>query len=240
MLSSVFFLVFTISSVTSVIGLFIGNGINSKRVDVVAGLYEISAGMMTGIVCFEMIPESIEVFNINLTLIGCVIGVLLTLLLDIFVNRYKKVKNNMLSSSALIIIISMSIHNIVEGIAIGSAYIYSVSLGMSILMTNTLHDIPEAMVIGIGLNKEKATIFKRVRKAIFLGIPTAIGAFIGNIIGSISDAYIALSLSIAGGCMLYIVACDLIPSSKEISKKKIVSLIYILGILIGLFISKFG
>jgi ZIP family zinc transporter len=227
-----------ISIITSVVGLFIGNGINSKKLNVVASLYEISAGMMTGIVCFEMIPKSIEVYNINLTLIGCIVGTILTLLLDIIVNKFKKINNKIVSASALLIIISMSIHNIVEGIAIGSAFVYSISLGLSILISNSLHDIPEAIVIGIGLNKEKNGMLKKVTKAIFLGMPTAIGGAIGNIIGGISDTYIALSLSIAGGCMLYIVACDLIPSSKEISKNKIVSLVYIIGILIGLFITK--
>ncbi|MDF2866037.1 MAG: putative divalent heavy-metal cations transporter [Clostridia bacterium] len=237
MVSSVFFLVFTVSVTTSIVGLFLGSGINSKRKNVVASLYEISAGMMTGIVCFEMIPEGIEVANINLTLIGCIIGALFTLLLDIAVNRYKNKKNKLINSSSLIIIISMSVHNIVEGIAIGSALVYSMSLGISILISNALHDIPEAMVVGIGINKERNNIIRKILKAIILGIPTALGAIIGNIVGSVSNTYIALSLSLAGGCMLYIVACDLIPSSKEISKRKIVSLVYIIGILFGLYIS---
>jgi len=92
--------------------------------------------------------------------------------------------------------------------------------------------------VGIGLNKKKSPMFIKIIKAVLLGTPTAVGAIIGNIIGNISNTYIAFSISIAGGCMLYIVACDLIPSSKEISKKKVVSLVYIFGILIGLYISK--
>jgi len=235
---NVFFLVCISSIITSVIGVFIGNVINSKRSTIVAGLYEISAGMMTGIVCFEMIPESIEISNIYLTLFGCILGIALTLILDVFVNRYNKTKGNLINSSALIIIISMSVHNIVEGIAIGSAFVFSLSLGISLLVLNIVHDIPETIVVGIGLNKEKRKMVNKVIKAIYLGLPTAIGAIIGSILGSISDTYIALSLSISGGCMLYIVSCDLIPSSKEISKRKFVSLIYIIGLLIGLYIIK--
>ncbi len=238
MLSDVFFNVLIISVTISVIGLFIGNGINSKRINIVASLYEMSAGMMTGIVCFEMLPKCIEVSNIDIALIGCIIGTILTLLLDIIINKLKNINIKIISSSALLIIISMSIHNIVEGIAIGSAFIYSISLGLSILISNSLHDIPESIVVGIGLNKKKSPMFIKIIKAVLLGTPTAVGAIIGNIIGNISNTYIAFSISIAGGCMLYIVACDLIPSSKEISKKKIVSLVYIFGILIGLYISK--
>ncbi|MDD2376590.1 MAG: ZIP family metal transporter [Clostridia bacterium] len=233
---NVFFIVFVMGIITSIVGVLIGNGINSKRSNIVAGLYEISAGMMTGIVCFEMLPESIEISNIYLTLFGCISGVILTLILDIFVNRCKKIKYNSINTSALIIIISMSIHNIVEGIAIGSSFVFSLSLGISILILNLVHDLPETIVVGIGLNKENTNMLKKLIKAVLLGMPTAIGAIFGIILGTISDTYIALSLSLSGGCMLYIVACDLIPSSKEISKKKIVSLIYIIGLLLGLFI----
>ena len=235
---NVFFLVCIRGVITSVVGVLIGNGINSKRSNVVASLYEISAGMMTGIVCFEMIPESMGISNIYLTLFGCILGVILTLALDIFVNKYDKLKNNLINKSALIIIISMSIHNIVEGIAIGSAFVFSVSLGISILILNIVHDLPETIVIGIGLNMEKNTMFKKVVKAALLGTPTAVGAILGSIVGNISDTYIALSLSLSGGCMLYIVSCDLIPSSKKISNKKMISIVYIIGILIGLYIIK--
>ena len=235
---NVFSLICITGVITSVVGVLIGNNINSKRNNVVASLYEISAGMMTGIVCFEMIPESIEISNIYLTLFGCIIGVLLTLMLDIFVNRYDKIKNNLINTSALIIIISMSIHNIVEGVAIGSAFVFSMSLGMSILILNIVHDLPETIVIGIGLNMEKNSMSKKVIKAVLLGTPTAFGAILGSILGNISDTYIALSLSLSGGCMLYIVSCDLIPRSKKISKKKMISIIYIIGILIGLYIIK--
>ncbi len=69
-------------------------------------------------------------------------------------------------------------------------------------------------------------------------VTSVVGVFISNLMGCISNTYTSVSLSISDGCMLYIVACDLIPSSKEISKNKIVSLVYIIGILIGLYIIK--
>lgn len=235
---NVFFVVLLTGIITSLLGLFIGTGINSKRSGIVAGLYEISAGMMTAIVCFEMLPDSIEISNIYLAILGAITGIIFTFILDIFVTRVQKKKKNVVNSSAILIIIAMSIHNIVEGVAIGSAYIYSLSLGITILISNTLHDLPETIVVGIGLNKQKTSMINRVIKAFFLGFPTAIGAIIGNVVGSISDTYVAISLAASGGCMLYIVACDLLPSSKEISNKKVISLIYIFGLLLGLYIIK--
>lgn len=238
MLLNTFFVVFVISIIVNLIGLFLGNGINSKKIDFIAGLYEISAGMMTGIVCFEMLPESVQISDIYITVFGYVFGVILTFILDASVNNYNKNKQKVISTTALIVIIAMSFHNVVEGIAIGSGFVYSVSLGITLLIANTLHDIPETLVIGIALNKEKTSKSKRIFKSILLALPTAIGAILGNILGNISETYVAMSLSLSGGCMLYIVACELIPSSKEISKNKIVSLTYILGIIIGLYITK--
>lgn len=237
---NIFLVVFGISVITNIIGTFLGSGINSNRYNLVAMMYEIAAGMMTGIVCFEMLPESVEISNVYTTIFYCIIGVFLTLLLELYLNKNNKVKGNKISTTALIIIIAMSIHNIIEGVAIGSSFIYSTSLGITILIANTIHDIPETIVIGIAINKEQNAVMKKIMKSIVLALPTAIGAIIGNMIGSISDTYVAISLAISGGCMLYIVACDLIPSSKEISKSKYVYLTYIIGILVGLFVIKLG
>jgi len=237
---NIFLVVFGISVITNILGVFIGSGINSNRYNFVALMYEIAAGMMTGIVCFEMLPESVEISNVYTTILYCIVGVFLTLLMEIYLNRYNKVKSKKISTTAIIIILAMSIHNIIEGVAIGSSFIYSTSLGITILIANTIHDIPETVVVGIALNKQKTSTLKRISKSIALALPTAIGAIIGNMIGSISDTYVAISLAVSGGCMLYIVACDLIPNSKEISKSKFVYLTYIIGILVGLFVINFG
>jgi ZIP family zinc transporter len=237
---NVFLLVLGLSIIVNIFGVFVGSVVNSNRYNFVAMMYEIAAGMMTGIVCFEMLPESVDISNVYLTIFYSFIGIILTLLLDIYLNKYNKKKQKLINTMAFIIIIAMSIHNIIEGVAIGSSFVYSVSLGITILIANTIHDIPETLVIGIAINKEKNTVKKRIMKSILLALPTAIGSVIGSIIGSISDTYVAISLSVSGGCMLYIVACDLIPSSKEISKNKLVYLTYIIGILIGLFVIKIG
>ena len=60
----------------------------------------------------------------------------------------------------------------------------------------------------------------KVSKVIFYvvlsGITTGIGAFFGAIVGSISEAVIAICLSFAAGAMLYIVSGELIPESNKL------------------------
>ena len=50
---------------------------------------------------------------------------------------------------------------------------------------------------------------------ILSGITTGIGAFVGKIIGGISENVISICLTFAAGAMLYIVSGELIPDSQQ-------------------------
>ena len=94
------------------------------------------------------------------------------------------------------------------------------------------------MVVGITSKISGNKFLKNVLNSIIVGACVGIGCFVGNIFGNIGDRYISFSLSIAAGAMLYIVACELIPNSKELKPKRVVSIMYIVGIIIGGILSK--
>lgn len=231
----IFVIMILISLLSSGIGGIISCLIKVGNKNVVAALYEFTAGIMTSIVCFDMLPECFEISSIFLTIIGVIMGTLVIIYIEekVSVKKYKKYNR-----VSLILLIAMSFHNFIEGIAIGSSYIYSVVLGTKILVSMVLHDIPESMVVGItskvDTNRNKETIFN----SIVCGIFTGIGALFGYLIGDLNSRYIAICLSIAAGSMLYIVSSDLIPNSNKISKNKKVYVVYIVGILIGAIITK--
>ncbi|MDR2542033.1 MAG: hypothetical protein LBC80_01065, partial [Treponema sp.] len=70
------------------------------------------------------------------------------------------------------------------------------------------------------------------------GATTLLGGVIGVFIGGISDLAIALSLSAAGGAMLYIVFGEIIPQSVIMTKDRTSSIVTLFGIIIGLIITK--
>lgn len=228
-----------LGAISSFIGGFLGSICSIKRKKMVSFLYEITAGVMTGIVCFEMLPESFGMANIMYSLIGVFIGVFLIYILDLFIQNInnKKSKNNN-KIIALVVMLSMALHNGIEGLAIGSSFIFSISLGTSVLLGMFLHDIPEGMVVGITSKVEGKSIKRIIFETSIVGACVGIGTFIGGYIGKINEKYIAISLSIAAGAMLYLVACELIPESKENSKDKKIYLAYIIGIIIGALISE--
>lgn len=226
-------LFFTIlGAISSAIGGLLAILIHIKTKNNLASLFEITAGMMTGIVCFDMLPESLEIASIWYSIIGVVIGIgsIFSINSILIANNNKKDKNFHTSFVALI---SMGLHNAIEGIAIGAGFSHSYSLGISLLLSIFLHDIPEGMVVGMLNQKDTKKISKIIFHTILVGGCVGIGCFLGLILGDINDRYIALNLSIASGAMLYIVACDLIPSSKKLTNDKKISLIYMLGVFIG-------
>lgn len=69
---------------------------------------------------------------------------------------------------------------------------------------------------------------------ILSGITTGIGAFVGKIIGGISQDVISICLTFAAGAMLYIVSGELIPESNTLNKGKWSTIGIIIGFILGL------
>lgn len=224
--------------ISSGIGGFLGGIITLKTKRGMAMLFEVTAGMMTGIVCFDMLPESFKIANVWYSMFGVIIGISIIYYLNKTVEKINNKKNNKVySTTSIVIMLAMAIHNMIEGLAIGSGFVFSIHLGISILISIFLHDIPEGMVVGMTNKVDHKKIGKVTLNGMIVGGCSGIGALLGSIIGEISNVWICLSLSFAAGAMLYIVACDLIPTSKNMSKSKLASVTYILGILIGAIIT---
>lgn len=226
-----------LGAISGLIGGTLGSICSIKSKKIVSFLYEITAGVMTGIVCFEMLPESLGMANIIYSVLGICVGVLLIYILDLFIQKLNNTKNNS-KIIALVVMLSMAIHNAIEGLAIGSSFVFSISLGASVLLGMFLHDIPEGMVVGITSKIEGKHTKRIIFETSIVGACVGIGTFIGGYIGKINEKYIAISLSIAAGAMLYLVACELIPESKKNSKEKKIYLAYIIGIIMGALLSK--
>lgn len=80
-----------------------------------------------------------------------------------------------------------------------------------------------------GMNPSKVLFY-----VILSGITTGVGAFVGKIIGGISDNVISICLTFAAGAMLYIVSGELIPESNTLYKGKFPILGNIIGFILGL------
>lgn len=218
---------------SSVVGAILPYFVKFKNKKTINFLYQFVSGIMVGIVCISMIPESIDISGMSVTIIGIIIGTIIILLIDFIIS---KINPNNKINRLILIISSMSLHNIIEGIAVGASLEYSFSLGISIFLAMFLHDVPEGIIVGVANLDNNKTIKKVFKNSFIVGIFSGIGILIGMFFGSISNFYTGLSLSLSAGAMLYIVTKTLIQEEGKESSY-VISISFIIGVLISTIIT---
>ena len=142
---------------TTLIGLFFGTfgttiggiiGVSIKNTSnkFLSFILSFASGLMLAVVCFDLIPESMEISNITNTVIGVILGVICMIICDMLVDKKFNVNNkntNGLLKTGIIVSIGLALHNFPEGLAIGSSFDASIKLGYSLALAICLHDIPE-------------------------------------------------------------------------------------------------
>ena len=127
------------------IGGIIGVVLKNVSNKLISFILEFAAGLMLAIISFDLIPESIEIANIQTSFMGIVTGIISMIICDSLIKtKFKKLeKNNTLARTGIIIGIGLAIHNFPEGLAIGSGFGVSGILGISLAIVIAMHDIPE-------------------------------------------------------------------------------------------------
>lgn len=203
---------------------------------------------MTAIICFELIPEALEIASLPVTILGIILGIFMMIICDLLVDkkfskRSKTVDNsnktniiskkNNLLKTGIIVSIGLAIHNFPEGLAIGSGFEASLKLGLSLAIAICFHDIPEGISMAVPMKNGGMKVSKVIYYVILSGITTGIGAFFGSIVGGISQEVIAMCLAFAAGAMIYIVSGELTPESNKLYKGRMSAIGNILGFVIG-------
>jgi len=201
-----------------------------------------ASGLMLSIVCFDLIPESMELTSILNTIVGVILGVVCMMICDILVNKKFSINNgntkNNLLKTGIIVSIGLALHNFPEGLAIGSGFEASITLGYSLALAICLHDVPEGIAMGVPMKSGGMRVSKIIFYVIMSGITTGIGAFFGALVGTIGKEVIAMCLAFAGGAMLYIVSGELIPESNNLYKGKMPVIGNVIGFIIGMFATR--
>lgn len=148
-------------------------------------ILQFAAGLMTAIICFDLIPEAIELSGLGNTLMGIVIGVIAMILCDNIIktkgNGRLRSKNSLLQTG-IIVGIGLSLHNFPEGLAIGSGFGASMKLGYSLAIAILLHDIPEGISMSVPMKNGGMSKFKVIIYTLLSGVTTGLGAFFGAIV----------------------------------------------------------
>lgn len=141
---------------TTLLGLFFGTfgttlggiiGVTFKNTSnrFLSFILEFAAGLMMAIICFDLIPESLELTNIVIALLGIMFGIFVMFFCDNTIKKMNFKNKSSLLRTGIVVGIGLALHNFPEGLAIGSGFEASLTLGYSLAIAILLHDIPEGI-----------------------------------------------------------------------------------------------
>jgi len=159
-------------------------------------------------------------------------------------DHYDMHKNNQsdkkhdLFIAGIVMAFAIALHNLPEGMIIGASYAadsgnITSGAGFVIAIVIGLHNIPEGMSVSAPLVSGGTKPWKAIMITAVSGVPTIIGAAIGYSLGLVSPIWLSLSLSFAGGAMLYVVFGELLPESFLMWKSKAPGIFALIGTLVG-------
>lgn len=204
-------------------------------------LLSLSSGLMLAVVCFDLLPESFQMGGLHYGILGIILGGAMIIAFEGLINSYIRSKGsanspNKYIRAGILMGIGIALHNLPEGLAIGSGFMATTEFGWKLALVIALHNIPEGIAMVTPMIIGGAKPYKAFVASILAGLPTGLGAMIGYLIGSISPVFISISLGFAGGAMLYITANELIPEARELYKGRISTIGLIGGLIVGILI----
>jgi len=205
-------------------------------------MLSIAAGVMIAASFWSLLSPSIEMAeNLGMNKIimptfGFISGGLLLLISDKFFQK----KNDTISDKKkriFMLIFSITMHNIPEGLAVGVAFgsvMYGLE-GATILSALGLalgigiQNFPEGTAVSVPLRREGLSR----KKAFFYGQLSGIVEPIAGVIGALLVLKVRFILpfllSFAAGAMIYVVVQELIPESQTNKRKSLISICTLIG-----------
>jgi zinc transporter ZupT len=132
------------------------------------------------------------------------IGVLATPLLIEGIGRLRKRVGSEAFRAAFLIALGIGLHNLGEGLAIGSAYaVGEIALGTLLVLGFLLHNTTEGIGIVAPIARERPDFVRLLGLGALAGLPTVLGAWIGGF--SYSPATTVLFLAIGAGAVAQVI-----------------------------------
>lgn len=209
-----------------------------------AALMGFSGGIVLAIVLLHMAPESIELAGWLAMLLWAVAGAIFVEFLhkvlphhDVQVGcdeaEIERMRAASLAQTGILLCIGVAIHNLPEGLAIGAGLEQPDGFGLELALLLIVHNIPEGLAMAAPLRLGGFRNGQVLLLTVLAGLPTAIGAVIGVLIGQISPVFIGSTIAFGGGAMLYLTVKELVPQALRLCDKKMTLLSLLVGLGVG-------
>lgn len=173
-----------------------------------------AAGALLAAAFFELLPESIEATAEGAATRWVLVGIVLFFLLEHFLHwfhHHHEHDEGISKTTAPLIIIGDSLHNFLDGIAIGAAFLINLPTGIVTALAVAAHEIPQeigdfGLLLATGMRRKKVIIIN-----VISALTATAGALVTFWLGNQANLPLGELLAVTAGFFIYIAATDLIP-----------------------------
>lgn len=124
--------------------------------------------------------------------------------------------NESASRRSILLIATMFVHSIPEGLAIGVGYATGeMRFGLLLAIAIAVHNIPEGTAVSLPLRSNGASVWSCFWYSVLTSAPQPIVAVPAFMLLSLVQPLLAASLGFAGGAMIFLVVSELLPDSLQ-------------------------
>lgn len=177
------------------------------------------AGALLAAAFFDLLPESFELGDPADMLLWALVGFtaffMLERLASWFHHHHDHKDTSRNAPQRQLIIIGDILHNAIDGLAIGAAFVVSIPTGIITTLAVSAHEIPKelgtfALLLARGW-KDKTVLIANLLTA----LATVIAAVTVFLLGTAGELSIGPLLALTAGFFIYIAASDIIPDIHE-------------------------
>jgi zinc transporter, ZIP family len=177
-----------------------------------------AAGVMAAVATLGLIEEALVLGSTSITLIGIAVGAAALYALDQYLPHEHEhlpfvCTDHVQYRRGLLLFSAMTLHNIPEGLAVGTSYAAQPELGILLALAIALHNIPEGIAVAGPFRACGMSKWRCLWWSLLSGLSEPVAAFLGAVFVGMVGSLLPLSLAFAGGAMLYVVSDELIPES---------------------------
>lgn len=178
-----------------------------------AMLTPFAAGALLGAAFFDLLPEAIELGGGQDIFRWTVVGILAFFLLEHYLHWFHHHEDHEEKKKPTVplIIIGDTLHNAIDGVVIGAAFVVNPALGVVTAIAVAAHEIPQeigdfSILLKAGMRRRNVLLWNALS-----ALATVATALLTFELGSSSSIPLPAILGLAAGLFIYIAMSDLIP-----------------------------
>lgn len=203
-----------------------------------------AAGALLAAAFFDLLPEAVELGSAKIVFTYVVVGIVAFFLLERYIHLFHHQHEGPEGGqrhTAPLVIAGDTIHNMIDGVAIGAAFLISVPVGLVTSLAVAAHEVPQeigdfGLLLKFGYSRTRVIVINIL--SAFSTVPVAI---ITYAVGGEEAFPLSPLLGLTAGLFIYIAVADLIPRIHTSARKKLAGMettLLILGILLVAVVSQ--